>query len=374
MDPKIGTLEIERFRALRKLRIEGLGRVNLITGRNNTGKSSILEALRIFASNASTPVVAGILRHREEDRFESDGTLEAEEGQDFSAISSLFTGLPVLGEDMGQISIATRGPGQRQYLTLSVDRFAEQSEDDGTRRLVPPEGAISPEAELILALTIKTETSRRVRRLEAIRRYLLRPTSSNFPEIPRLPCVYVSPFGSATTGALGPLWDNIALSDLEKEVVEALRIITPEIIAVSVIGGEAPRRTRTAIVRSSTFARPVPLHSYGDGLNRLFGILLSLVNAKDGLLLIDEIENGMHYSVQADLWRVIFTLSRRLNVQVFATSHSWDSVESFQQAANEDPAEKGVLIRLSRRGDDIVPTILREDELAIASRNRIEVR
>ena len=70
-----------------------------------------------------------------------------------------------------------------------------------------------------------------------------------------------------------------------------------------------------------------------SGLNRLFGIILSLVNAKDGLLLIDEVENGMHHSVQLDLWRVIFRLSRQLNIQVFATSHSWDSVEAFQKAA-----------------------------------------
>lgn len=49
MEPRIQTLQIEQFRALRKLRIEGLGRVNMITGKNNTGKSSVLEALRIFS-------------------------------------------------------------------------------------------------------------------------------------------------------------------------------------------------------------------------------------------------------------------------------------------------------------------------------------
>lgn len=50
---RISTLGIEGFRALRQLKIEGLGRVNLLTGRNNTGKSSVLEALRILAADAS---------------------------------------------------------------------------------------------------------------------------------------------------------------------------------------------------------------------------------------------------------------------------------------------------------------------------------
>ena len=115
------------------------------------------------------------------------------------------------------------------------------------------------------------------------------------------------------------------------------------------------------------------LRSFGDGLNRLFGIILSLVNAKDGLLLIDEFENGMHYSVQLDVWRAVFGLARRLDVQVVATSHSWDAVEAFQKAASEDPDE-GVLIRLSRKGEDILPTLFREDELAVVTRDRVEVR
>jgi len=91
--------------------------------------------------------------------------------------------------------------------------------------------------------------------------------------------------------------------------VEALRIIDPSIAAVSMVGGDRPRGPRTAIVRSNKIPRPVPLRSFGDRLNRLFGIALSLVNAKDGLLLIDEFENGMHYSVQLDTWRMIFRLA-----------------------------------------------------------------
>lgn len=117
----------------------------------------------------------------------------------------------------------------------------------------------------------------------------------------------------------------------------------------------------------------MPLRSFGDGLNRFFGIALSLVNAKDGLLLIDEFENGMHYSVQLDTWRMIFRLAAALGVQVFATSHSWDAIKAFQKAAAET-AEKGVLVRLARKGEDIIPTLFREDELRIVTRDRIEVR
>lgn len=62
--------------------------------------------------------------------------------------------------------------------------------------------------------------------------------------------------------------------------------------------------------------RPVPLTSLGDGMNRVLGIMLALIAAKGGLLLIDEVENGLHYSVQADLWRLILEMAEQLDVQV----------------------------------------------------------
>ena len=170
-----------------------------------------------------------------------------------------------------------------------------------------------------------------------------------------------------------PLWDRIALTDKEQDVVEALHIIDPTIAAVSMVRGKSVLRSRTAIVRARGMPRPVPLRSFGDGLNRLFGIILSLVNARGGYLLIDEFENGLHYSVQLDAWRTVFRLAQSRDIQVFATSHSWDTIEAFQRAAAETPAD-GVLIRLARRGDEILSTVFAEDELAIATRDKIEMR
>jgi len=109
-------------------------------------------------------------------------------------------------------------------------------------------------------------------------------------------------------------------------------------------------------------------------MQRMFGIALALVNAKDGMLLIDEFENGLHYSVQPDLWRLIFQVARRLNVQVFATTQSWDCVEAFQKAAQEDTQNEGVLIRLESKKGKIVATLFDERQLGIATREQIEVR
>ena len=188
------------------------------------------------------------------------------------------------------------------------------------------------------------------------------------------PCVYLDPFSSRSTSQMGALWDAVALTDAEQEIVKALKVISADIQAVSMIGSdERHARPRTAIAKSSRYPSPVPLRTFGDGVNRLFGVILSLCNARNGVLLVDEIENGLHYSVQTEIWRTIFRLANDLNVQVFATSHSWDCVRAFQEAASESP-EDGVLVRLSVKDDTIIPTLFTERELEIITRDQVEVR
>ncbi len=374
MKPRIGNFSVERFRSFSRLKIDGLGMVNLITGRNNTGKSSLLEALRIFASDASPRVISEILWYREENFGEPDEDSGAGAEERPSQISSLFSGFPSLEKIREPIIIASNGLKPPPQLSLSVGWFSVQREPDGSRRLVEAQSQIFSEADRIAALVIETPSGRRVVALDSLKRHMpRRPFLESWIEEPRIPCVYVSPYGSEHTAAFGPLWDKIALSDREHDIIEALRIITDDITAVSMVGGESRSQSRMAIVKLRGQSRPRPLRSFGDGLNRLFGIILSLVTAKGGLLLIDEIENGIHHSIQSDVWRTIFRLSKLLHIQVFATSHSWDCVEAFQKAASEDP-EAGVLIRLSRKGDEVIPTLFRETELAVATRERIEVR
>ena len=143
---------------------------------------------------------------------------------------------------------------------------------------------------------------------------------------------------------------------------------------ISVIGDLNAKRRRFPIVKVTGIAEPLPIRSLGDGMQRLLGIALALVNARDGLLLIDEIENGLHYLTQPDLWRLIFQLARDLNVQVFATTHSWDCIEAFQEAAQEDVQEEGVLIGLEYKKGAVGATLFTEQKLAAVTRAQIEVR
>jgi predicted ATP-dependent endonuclease of OLD family len=77
---------------------------------------------------------------------------------------------------------------------------------------------------------------------------------------------------------------------------------------------------------------PIPLGSMGDGMRRILTLAMCAVNVENGFLLIDEIDTGLYYEVQADMWRLILETAQRLDVQVFATTHSWDCVSAFQEA------------------------------------------
>jgi len=170
------------------------------------------------------------------------------------------------------------------------------------------------------------------------------------------------------------LWDGIALTKFEADVLAALRLIAPGLVDLNFISTPLSGGERIPIVKIKDSDEPLPLYSLGDGMLRALGISLALVNAKDGILLIDEFENGLYYSVQPDLWRLIFQVARRLNVQVFATTHSWDCIKAFQQAAQENAQEEGIVIRLSIKKGAVNVTLFDEEELGIATREQIEVR
>jgi AAA15 family ATPase/GTPase len=113
----------------------------------------------------------------------------------------------------------------------------------------------------------------------------------------------------------------------------------------------------------------------GDGMNRLLGITLALAVVSGGILLVDEIENGIHYSVQTDVWRTILRAAESLNVQVFATTHSWDCIRAFAAATNEMEGTAGILYRLDRRiKGEVRPVRYTQEEMAIAAEQQIEVR
>ena len=157
-------------------------------------------------------------------------------------------------------------------------------------------------------------------------------------------------------------------------MLAALRIIEPQIQKINYLESDPGSKNRVPFVVVGPKSERVRLTSMGDGINRILTIILSMLNCPaGGALAVDEIDNGLHYSVQEQLWKMVFSLANELDVQVFATTHSMDCLKSFAQV---NSGEDGLLIRLDARSDgEIVPQYYSEpDDIRFAVESQIELR
>jgi ABC-type branched-subunit amino acid transport system ATPase component len=356
-----------------------LGRANLIVGKNNVGKTSVLEALRLYAQPGLASVLVDLLETRDEIDVTSamrDSILglKFQEGSLSFSVGSLFHGRKVPSEKSQYIKIGPLGNESRN-LTISPGWLEERQKNvlSGERDEPYDEGGRFHLFYEIgnLRLSVPITNAREFARFALNQAGEFEQDAVDTSNAP--PVFFIGANGLAPD-IVGELWDSIALTDQEEQVVSALTIIASNLERLVLVSRGKSSPARIPVVKLRGLSGSVPLRSLGDGMNRLFGIALALVNAKNGFLLIDEIENGIHYSVQPDVWRLIFQTAEKLNVQVFATTHSWDCIKAFQEAAAENKEVKGVLIRLAEKGGEIRVGEFDEQELGVAVEGRIEVR
>ena len=356
-------LYIENFRGIKKLSIPRLGRVTLLAGRNGVGKTTVLDAIKVYAARGRHQVLARVLDVRDEITTPSDpredGTVQINWAALFHGRSICEEAPVSIGprEKTGQLRIKPTIPDDNHpaFSDMSRPLFYRLSEDGLPVFEVDCQG----------------------------RRYFLIPLAdggslSSVEELlPEIKCELVGP-GALARSDTARMWNKVALTDDEEWIARAIGLIYGvDVGRVGVIGDDVREtggdRLR-AIVRLKSYERPVPLRSLGEGAQRLFGVALALANSRDGILLIDEAENGIHHSVQQDYWRMVLQTAHENNIQVFATTHSWDCVRGFAQAAVEDEDVEGVLVRLEKEDDGLRAVRYSEDDLKIAADQRIEVR
>jgi hypothetical protein len=339
----IPSLLVRNFRLFRNTALRKLGRVNLFVGRNSVGKSALLEAVQIYAAIGAPSLLLDLVSSR-------DGYWEMEiaEGNEVPQqfehpFRSLFYGyhLPRPGEVGIEI-----GPLDENRVTIQTQLYRTITENEIARRVAIPPGMDN--SSLVDAeLTIEVRDNGRVAFLtpaavdsEDLQRFRRRITASFSARDTKYNCLIV-PAQNIPDNKLAAYWDKIHLTDFEKVVIDALKMIQPHTLGLAFVGEGSDRpvlgriRRRVPIVRLDSSPERFPLRNLGDGMSRLLEIVLALVNARDGLLLVDEIENGVHWGVMPDLWRLVFRLAQSLNVQVFATTHSRDCIEGFARAWNE---------------------------------------
>ncbi|WP_353259412.1 AAA family ATPase [Prochlorothrix hollandica] len=373
----LNSFQIENFRLFQHLEVGKLSRVNLVVGRNNAGKSTFLEALELYASNASANVLLDLVESRQETWFS-----EAQpHSQDFlgNPIRHLFFGHQLPG--IGEAGISLGEVNSYDKLRIGAAAYQNKSDEEGTmRRIRIRDFEIDDEVSNIEFFLVaeEREKSRRLFRLDRDVRDIRRSNRVLYgrqePEF-KYTWQLVST-ENMPNRKLAALWDLTSLTNLESEIIAALGLIDERVSGVAFVEDISKGRSndnRIPLVKIEGIDEPLPLKSMGDGITRLFHIIVALVNARNGLLLIDEFENGLHWSIQPKVWDIVFQLSERLNVQVFATTHSRDCLKGFDNAWNKYP-ELGTFFRLDAKDDLIKATEYTSETLTDAIDMDVEVR
>jgi hypothetical protein len=378
----IPSLHISGFKLFRDLELPKLGSLNLFVGKNNTGKTCLLEAVELYASSSPWDILR-VASRREPDgvqrkKFDRFDPFEMEE--------SLRPLLNLFHRERGHIfkpHIRLSANNPESSLVLGCEPFLDE--------LLEME-AITSESERmeprshrmhlghLLGKGLEVVRGKKKFRRHFFERYLHMPPP---PEEMMKEEGWLHP--DAATPAFLPargfsmsdakrLWDKASLADKDELLLDWLRFVEPEVRDLRYISDPESGIDLPYLKINSDRGR-TPLASMGDGMTRLFHIGLAMANASGGILLIDEFENGLHWEVQEQLWKALFEAANHFGVQVFATTHSTDCIRGFLAAQSEMlKLGENFVYRLDREGEDVFALNLPSDNLEAALRQQVEVR
>ena len=354
------SLVIKNFRGIDELTIPRLGRVTLLAGKNGVGKTTVLDAVRVWADRGLNNVADQVL-------YDRGDTFTAIDDRKKKAIvdrKSLFA--DHLDAPDTTISIGPAGGGA----TLKIRQTKL------TDAIVWP---VEVPASLSDALDDTPDDTPLAAQFgdcpAIIEGHTIAPGQIPEPVV----CDILGP-NVPTAEAVELHWNEVALSPDEDRAVAALNLIASakvkRIASIDPPAGSKQTHHRRLMVMVEGRNYPVTLRSLGDGALRTFAVALALAKSSDGFLLIDEVENGIHHSVQAKFWKMVLQTAERNNVQVLATTHSWDAVRGFSRALTElELGDKdGVLYRIQRNPNNFRAVEYDKEQLEIVTTSGIEAR
>lgn len=324
---KIKSIHIKGFRGIRELRLEGLGRINILLGNNNSGKSSTLEALMVLmgASKPTLPMEMNINRNyngvKKEDLllffYEMDGQSSIELSSEFEDGGVRNLRISYFENLVKRTPISDMGNGEMPMRGMNYGLRYEYVDNGQTKN-----------SSAFVVRTDKKEISAESTEKGSIRRnaVFIAPRY-NFND-------FINHF-------------NQIVTDKEKGLVlDVLRNVEKRIKDVVVIGNN--------VMVDIGLPKLVPINVLGDGTRKMFTLITAMYSVRGGTLVIDEVDNGLYYKSMRTLWSALLTVARQLDVQLFASTHSIDSLNALSDVLEKDCVDnrQDVEIYTLRRKDD----------------------
>ena len=320
------SLTIKNFRGFKELKIEPLKRVNLLIGQNNTGKTAVLEALALLlwqppSGCANLP------------------TLFRVSGGDTNENFWKWLFYDKKTEKAAELRAGLKNNTEFFNVTLKK-QFSQEDQNEFVR------GGHFPIFGSFGNIQVMSATGDAGLKVSI---FSTRPTDPKQDAID---------------------YNRVILRRKRKQVEGLLQKIEPRLQTVETLQtGSEP-----LLYADVGLSELIPVTQLGQGFNRLLDIYSEIVSADAKVLLVDEIENGLHHSVLATVWKGLFEAAKEMDVQIFATTHSWECVLAADRAAREQGGYPLNLVRLDRVDENIKATVIDEKALDTAKELNWEMR
>ena len=368
------SLRIRNYRVFKDLKVDGLHRINLIAGKNNSGKTSFLEAILLLARGRLPQVGATASILRGPISTVQQTPQSAELAQTFAyrhmvtswrhIYHSMDTEHPIVIR--GCLSPAEENSGDASSneaisLNIKLERalVTHLSHDvSGALPTVAPE-----ELQLVFrqmdATGYKTE-GKIILTLQGIQ---FDPPKADIP----FNALMVSP-RSRDDVEDAEVLSRLRIQKADGVVLKTLQLIEPRLQSLEVSAADGVPTIWGDVGKREL----MPLYVMGEGTVRVARIVLAMSEVQGGILLVDEMENGIHHSVMAKVWTAIGRAAEQFDTQIFATTHSYEFFENAVKALGSD-GFKFFRPRMTREGKNEA-VVYSPEMIDVAIRRYMEVR
>ena len=306
--------EIENFRVFKEFEMNECKKVNLITGPNNIGKTALLEALWIHIAPSSPDTIPRTNIFRTFTGINMNRLFyEIFNDFDYNKIITFRSQF-----DTGEERIHTIGSVKNPIIKSDVAVAFKSTSEGITPHLITTDF-------YNLEIKFKSTIGNKIRFDDSSLLYLTPQNTLDFKKMDvKLPeAIFLFSTYNSSLDAI-PRFSEMIRTKNEEPVLKYMQIIEPKIIKISI----GILCQNSIIYGDIGLKELIPLPLLGEGLYKLFGIIVSIANAKDGTLLIDELENGFYYKHLPEIWKAIIEFSELMHVQVFITTHSKECLEA----------------------------------------------
>jgi predicted ATP-dependent endonuclease of OLD family len=367
----IKRLCLENFKSFKKLELPEISTITLIGGQNNVGKTSLLEAIFLFYDQESPGMFLRHLAWRGIDIVAADAeTIIAPALRDFDLQQPLK--IAVDDEMYHAVVEAVFNPGSpQQSISVGLDKAVDSIPQVQTN-LIPQKPYT-----LNLSYTIDGQEAQSIHlvivpSLAGLNIQFNPGPMKPFPEQMRHGAIYLGLRMKVDPGEDALRFSQLDIEKRSQQVREFLQVLEPSLEALSAVS--LPQQ-RPAIYADIGMKRKIPVAFLGEGMSRLLSIILAIATAKNGIVLIDEVDTGIHHSRMAKIWEGICKAAHAFDCQIFATTHSYECL----QAALVGVAQANMdhdfrYVRLDRHGQETIAKTYTHEVLGAALARGWEVR